>query len=127
MNNKNDRNNILKNYIIKRYGGIAKFLKKEKFPQCDLETVLQKNDIFYEIGIGLKICGFLNIDAERLFCHSEILELERFEEKPDENIIDLSLPLDDIIKEKYANLSDDDRKKVLEYADYIFETGNGEA
>jgi len=122
MNNKNDKNNILKKYIIGKYGSTAKFIKKEKFPPHYLETVLQKNDIFYELGIGIKICSVLNIDAERLFCHNEIVELEI--ETPDNT--DENLSLDDIIKEKYVNLDDIQRKKVLDFADYIFINGNGE-
>jgi len=116
MNNKNE---ILRKYIIDKYGSIPKFLKKEKFSQYCLETVLQKNDIFYEIGIGIKICAALNIDAEELFCRNKIIELN--------NGASENMSTDDIIKEKFADLDEDDRKKVLEFADYIFETGNGEA
>ncbi|MCL1858942.1 MAG: hypothetical protein FWF92_06875 [Oscillospiraceae bacterium] len=119
MNNKND---VLKKYIITRYGSLSKFLKKEKFSPHHLEIVLHKNDIFYEIGIGIKICAVLNIDAERLFCHNEIIELNNdFQENNPEE----SLSLDEIIKEKYARLDEERRKKVLDFANYIYENGNG--
>jgi len=121
MGNTND---ILKKYIIKKYGGITKFLKKEKFSPRYLEIMLQKNDVFYEIGIGVKVCAVLNIDAKRLFCDGEIVETDKLEngagEKPNEN-----LSIDDIIKEKYASLDEDNRKKALDYANYIFENGIG--
>ena len=123
--NKNDKNNILKKYIICKYGSIAKFLKKEKFSPHYLETVLEKSDIFYEIGIGIKICAVLNIDAEKLFCHGKIVELKKSSHDNNDSATE-NLSLDDIIKAKYAGLSKDERKKVLDFADYIFEEGNGD-
>ena len=121
MINKND---ILKKYIINKYGSIAKFLKKEQFSPNRLETVLQKNDIFHEISIGVKICAVLNIDAKMLFCHNKIIEKDKLKNGGRENPYE-NLSLDDIIKEKYANLSEEDRKKVLDFANYIFEIGDG--
>jgi len=116
MKNKND---ILKKYIINKYGSILKFLKKEKISPYYLETVLQKNDIFYEISIGVKVCSVLNIDANSLFCYEEILELpNNISQNTAEN-----LTVDDIIKEKYLNLNPEERKKVFDYANYIFENG----
>ena len=125
MDNKND---ILKKYIIDKYGSVAKFIKKERFSSYHLETVFHKNDIFYEIGIAIKICAVLNIDAKMLFCHNEIIgrdSIDDFEDTPAENL-SLSVYLDDIIKEKYAGLNKENRKKVLDYASYIFENGDGE-
>ena len=120
----NNRNDILKKYIINKYGSIAKFLKKEKFPPGHLETILQKDDIFNEISMGLKICAALNIDAKKLFCHNEIVETDKLKSEA-QKIQDENLSLDDIIKNKYAGLDEDNRKKTLEYANYIFENGNG--
>jgi len=113
-------NDILKDYIIKKYGSISKFLKKEKFSHQDLETVLQKKDIFREIGIAIKICRFLNIDTAKLFCRHEIFFLENEKDNASE---DLNKSSDDIIKEKYAKLNEEDRKKALDFADHIFENG----
>jgi len=118
----NNKNDILKKYIIDKYGSIAKFLRKEKFPPYSLETVFQKNDIFYEMGIGINICRVLNIDAGKLFCHEEIVELGNGKS----NDTGSSFSMDDIIKEKYANLNADERKRVSDYTDYIFENGGGE-
>ena len=118
------RNNVLlKQYILNKYGSIAKFLKKEKFSPQDLETVFNNNNIFHEMGMGIKICRALNIDAERLFCHNEIAALKSGSEENADG--SLNMPLDDIIKEKFALLSDEKRKKALDYADFIFENGDG--
>jgi hypothetical protein len=96
-------------------------VKKENFSKQDLETVFQKNDIFYEIGIGIKVCDGLNIDAEKLFCRNEILALENGNV---ENTIDIAnLSLDDAIKEEYAKLSPDERQKALDFANLILENG----
>ena len=124
MNNKSE---LLKNYIIKKYGSIPKFIKKEKFCPRQLETVLQKNGIFHEIGAAVKLCAFLNIDAERLFCRAEIVETDKTDKSGNDAKKDPAdnLPLNDRIKEKYAKLTEADRKKVLDYANYIFENGNG--
>ena len=126
----NNKNNILKKYIINKYGSISKFLKKEQFSPYHLETVLQKNDIFYEIGVGINICAVLNIDAKRLFCYNEIVEISpanedknEIRENPD---VKSDLSLDDIIKEKYADLNKENRKKVLDYANYILENGDSD-
>ena len=121
MINKND---ILKKYIINKYGSVGKFLKKTNFPPYQLETVLQKDDIFHEISIGVKICAFLNIDARRLFCGGEIVELDKPDDGGLENLYE-NLSVDELIKIKYLNLSEDDRKKAADFADYIFENGDG--
>ena len=131
----NNHNNILKKYIIKKYGSMAKFLKKEQFSSYHLETVLQKNDVFYEMSIGIKICAVLNIDAKMLFCHNEIVEISEIietvetktetKDNPEEKNSSTS-PLDEIIKEKYAELNKENRKKVLDYASYILENGDGD-
>ena len=111
-------NDTLKKYITDKYGGAKKFLKKENFSPQDLETMLHKKDIFHEISIAVKVCGFLNIDAVKLFCENEIAILEK------ENADKYSdLSLDEVIKEKYAELNADGQKKALDYANYIFENG----
>ena len=112
------KNDVLKKYIISKYGSISKFLKKEKFPHQHLEIMLDKKDVFYAIGIGVKICGFLNIDAVKLFCENEIAAIESIEKKN----ADTKPSLDDIIKEKYAKLDGEKQKKVIEYANYIFDS-----
>ena len=115
------KNDTLKKYILTKYGSVSKFVKKENFSKQDLETVFQKNDIFYEIGIGIKVCGGLNIDAEKLFFRNEILVLEN---KIAENAVELiNISLDDAIKEEYAKLSPDERKKALDFANLILENG----
>lgn len=101
-------NDILKKYIIDKYGNIPKFLKKENFSPQDLETVLHKKDVFHEVGIGIKICGFLNIDAEKLFCRNEIDVLENNKDKASE---DLNMSLDDIIKKNMQNSAGKNAKK----------------
>ena len=111
------KNDILKKYITDKYGSIVKFLKKEKFSPQDLETVLQKKDIFHEIGIGIKLCRFLNIGAVKLFCQKELLIREN---AGDENT-NKNLSLDDVIKEKYANLNTDERQKLLAYVDHMIQ------
>jgi len=114
------KNDVLKKYIINKYGSVSKFLKKEKFPQQHLEIMLDKRDVFHQIGIGLKVCGFLNIDAAKLFCGNEIAAAETGGEKNQD--ADMSgWSIDEIIKEKYARLSEDERKKTLEYANDVFE------
>jgi len=117
------KNDTLKKYILTKYGSVAKFVKKENFSKQDLEIVFQKNDIFYEIGIGVKVCDVLNIDAEKLFCRNEILVLEN---DSVENAVELAnLSLDDAIKEEYAKLSPDERQKALNFANLILENGVG--
>ena len=115
------KNDTLKKYILTKYGSVAKFVKKENFSKQDLETVFEKNDIFYEIGIGIKVCDGLNIDAERLFCRNEILALENDNIAPAVDFASLSL--DDAIKEEYAKLSPDERQKALDFANLILENG----
>jgi len=115
------KNDTLKKYILNKYGSVANFVKKENFSKQDLETVFQKSDIFYEIGIGIKVCGGLNIDAERLFCRNEILVLEN--ESPENAVGPTNLSLDDAIKEEYAKLSPDERQKALDFANLILENG----
>ena len=117
------KSDILQKYIIDKYGSIAKFLKKEKFSRQELEIVFQKKEFFHELSIGVKICGVLNIDAVRLFCKNEIAVLENGKEKELNETSNMSL--DDIIKEKYSQLDEDDRKKALDYAEYIFKNGDG--
>ena len=113
---------VLKKYIRDKYGSVHKFSKKEKFPQTDLEIMFDKKDVFHEIGIGVKMCGFLNIDAGRLFCKNEIAAAQNSRNNG-ANANFTKLSLDDTIKEKYARLDADKRKKILEYANYIFENG----
>jgi hypothetical protein len=113
-------NDILREYIKEKYGSEYKFLKKEKFPPQDLELILDKKDIFYEIGIGIRVCDFLNIDAFKLFCRNEAAIKENSGKKD----AGQNLSLDDRIKEKYAELSKDKQKKARDYADYIFENGD---
>ena len=113
---------ILKKYIADKYGSISKFLKKEKFSYQDLDTVFGRKYTFHEIAVGLAVCGYLKIDAAELFCHNEIVSSET-EAENGENDKDSKKSLDDIIKEKYAGLSEDKRKKALDFADYIFENG----
>lgn len=111
-------NDILKKYIIDKYGSVSKFLKKEKFSPQDLNTMFYKQDIFHEIGIGINVCGFLNIDAVKLFCQNEIAVLENEKDNASE---DLKMSLDDTIKEKYAKLNADEQKRALDFANYILE------
>jgi len=112
-----NKNDILKKYIIDKYGSIVKFLKKEKFSPQDLETVLRKKDIFHEIGIGIKVCGFLNIDPVKLFCRQELIVLESTSGENTE----VKLSLDDTIKEKYASLNADEQKELLDYVEYMIQ------
>jgi len=122
-------NDIIKKYIADKYGSVNIFLKKQKFPQQRLETVLQKSGIFYEISIGIRVCGVLRIEAAELFCRNEIVPLKHNDtentdtnknKNPNKNI-----SLDDAIKKKYARLSAANRKKVLDYADFVFENPAG--
>jgi hypothetical protein len=106
------RNDVLKKHIKDKYGSAPNFIKKEKFPPKHLEIMFGKKDVFQEIEIGLKICAFLNIGAAGLFCRNEISDASA-----------ASNNLDNLIKEEYAKLSADKRKKVLEYADDIFKNG----
>ena len=115
------KNDILKKYILIKYGSVANFVKKENFSKQDLETVFQKSDIFYEIGMGIKVCDGLSIDAEKLFCRNEILALDNGNAETPVDSANLSL--DDAIKEEYAKLSPDERKKALDFANLILETG----
>ena len=115
------KNDTLKKYILTRYGSVAKFVKKENFSKQDLETMFHKSDIFHEIGIGIKVCDGLNIDAEKLFCRNEILTLNN---ENAETFVDFAgLSLDDAIKEEYAKLSPDERQKALDFANLILENG----
>ena len=113
-------NDILKKYIADKYGSISKFLKKENFSFQGFETALNKKDIFHEIAVGLRVCGYLKIDAAELFCNNEIVSTEPPNNEDDK---ESKKSLDEIIKEKYAELSGDDRKKALDFADYIFKNG----
>jgi len=122
MNNMNGIENLRK-YILAKYGGFAKFSKKEHFSTQYLETILNKKDILYEIGVGLKVARALNIDAEKLFCYCEIVPLKS--ENPEDSEEEQIKPIDDIIKEKYFTLTEEERKKALDYAEFIFETGSG--
>jgi len=115
---KKNKNDVLKKYITEKYGCASKFLKKENFPQEHLELMLVKKEIFHGMGVGIKICGFLNIDAVKLFCENEIAAIESIEKKN----ADTKPSLDDIIKEKYAKLDGEKQKKVIEYANYIFDS-----
>jgi len=115
------KNDTLKKYILSKYGSIARFVKKENFSKQDLETIFQKSDIFHEIGVGIKVCGVLNIDAEKLFCKNEIVILENSAARNTGEPANLSL--DDAIKEAYAKLSPDERQNALGFADRILETG----
>ena len=115
------KNDILKKYILARYGSAAKFAKKENFSAQALETVFQKSDIFHEISIGIKLCGVLKIDTGKLFCQNEILILKNESAGNTAGLINLSL--DDAIKEEYAKLSPDERKKALDFANLILENG----
>jgi len=112
------KNDIMKKYIITKYGSISKFLRKEKFSPQYLEIMLDKKDVFHQIGIGIRVCGFLNINAVKLFCNNQIA----LTEKAEKEITDADLSLDEIIKQKYAELDKDKRKKVLDYANHIFES-----
>ena len=115
------KNDILKKYILTKYGSVAKFVKKEKFSKQDLDTVFQKDEIFHEIGIGIKVCEVLNIDVEKLFCRNEIFILA--DNSAENSVASENISLDDAIKEEYAKLSPDERKKALDFADLILENG----
>ena len=116
------KNDVLKKYIRDKYGSTSKFLKKEKFSHQHLEIMLDKKDVFHEIGIAVKVCCFLGIDASKLFCEKIIASAEKDGNENPEPV----LSLDDMIKEKYAGLSKDKRKKILEYADYIYANGDSQ-
>ena len=118
-----NKNALLKNFIIEKYGSIPKFLKKEEFSGLDLETVFYKKNIFHEIGIGINLCKFLNFDVVRLFCHNEIVFIENIAPKEFTEV--KTIPADEIIKDNFVKLDAEKRKKVLEYADYLFEFGDG--
>lgn len=118
---KNNKNEILKEYIVNKYGGLTKFANKEKFSMQYLETVIDKKDIFHEIGIGIKVCEYLNIDAEKLFCENVIAVTENSEKDTADAYVGKSL--DDIIKEKYAKLSEENQKKALDFTEYILANG----
>ena len=115
------KNDVLKKYIIEKYGSIAKFMKKENFPQQYLDTIFRKADIFHEIGIAIKVCAVLDIDVEKLFCGGEIAEPETGAGNTVEN-----LSLDEAIKEKYVSLNEDAQRKALDYTDFILENGSGD-
>ena len=116
------KNNVLKDYIIQKYGSISKFACKENFSKQSLELLFQKKDFFYELGAVIKICGVLGIDPVKLFCGGEIASIEN--KKTEEEFFS-AMPLDEIIRYKYAMLSEGDRQKTLEYADYILAIGDG--
>lgn len=113
------KNDALKEYVTRKYGSTAKFSKKEKYPMAHLEIMFEKKDIFHEISICIKLCDFLNIDAEKLFCDNKMPREEINKPKSADEYP--SAPLDDEIKEKYAKLNAAEREKTLNFVNYILE------
>jgi len=117
------KGDILKKYIMDKYGSLSKFSKKEKYSPQHLEIMIEKKDVFHEISIGLRVCKFLKIDAGRLFCEKEIVSAENGKNGDEEERF-AKLSLDDKIKEKYAELDEESQQKVLDYVEYIYENGD---
>ena len=116
------KNVVLENYIIETYGSVAKYLKKEKFPQQDLSVAVHKEDFFKKLVMGIKICGALKIDAAKLFCENEILVIKTEEEiKLEESL----MSTDKRVEAAFMRLGEEERRKVLDYAELIFEQGDG--
>ena len=121
------KNKMLRNHIMETYGTLARFRYKYKIPKHYTDIALEKKDFFHIIEIGLNLCSVLEIDPVKLFCEKEILVLTK-EKTTDEILKDIETlynSSDDIIKEQYILLSEEDRKKALEYADFLYEHGDG--
>ena len=138
---KTKKNSILKQFIIEKYGSISKFTKKEKVPRGDVEIILNKEAIFNEMNIGMKVCKALDIDAEELFCKGNIRTSDDLADLKnvigEENAKDLKdysneintinnntlsdMPSDEEIRAKCKKLGGAEQQRILDFINSILD------